>query len=1200
MTRALKAGLAFVLLFSIATACGWAQASSSDNRVPSRIVRAVDDNALTTLKGNTHPLARPQFDQGAAASSMPLKRMLMLLKRSGEQQTALSKFMASQYDKSSPSFHQWLTPEQFGQTYGPSDRDIATIANWLRAHGFTVSQVTPGRTIIEFTGTAAQLQEAFHTSIHKYVVHGEEHWANASDPQIPSALSPVVAGIVSLHNFPRQSHLRRFGPMSREKETGLVTPLFTYGSNPTLYGLGPTDFATIYNLTPLWNASPAMDGTGQTIAIVGQTNINIQDVRDFRTMWGLPANDPNIILNGPDPGLTGDETEADLDVQWSGAVAKGATIDFVASESTDVSAGVDLSAIYIINNNLAPVMSESYGACEAALGTAGNAFYGAMWEQAAAQGMTVMISTGDNGSAGCDDNNTEALAQNGLAVSGFAATPFNVAVGGTDFDQFTNPTLYWNSTNASTTQASAKGYIPELPWNDSCAAGGVNGCPSGTTPQLVDIVGASGGASTVWAKPSWQSGTGVPADGVRDIPDISLFASNGFNFSFYIICESDAVNGASCNLNSPFTDFLGIGGTSASSPAFAGIMSIVNQKYGRQGNANFVLYPLAAKSGSSCTSTASPASTCTFYDVTQGNNSVPCVTGSANCSTPTSGDGVLIDSHGNPAFTSTTGFDLATGLGSVNANNLVNNWTSVTFTGTTTTLTLSPTSFTHGATATATVAVHPSTGSGTPSGDVSLIGTGAANGNGIDFNTLSGGSVTWGSTLLPGGTYTVHAHYAGDGTFGASDSTAVSVSVTPENSSLAVVLQTVDASGNIGHPTSVAYGSPYTLVAGVLNAAGQSCNPPAFAIAGGTAPTGCATGTVTLTDNGSALDGGTFNLNSLGYAEDVTVQLAGGSHTVAGSYGGDNSYNASSTSSAFTITPAVTGILTPTLSTSAVSTGQNVTITTLVSTVSSGVAPSGTVTFSANGTALTGNVTYTPQNATFTTPAQLGASLTTSFATAGSLSITAAYNGDANYAASGTSPGVTLTVTGGSSGSFGLGANPTSGNIATAGQATTSAITITSINSFSSAVGLTCSVSPSATYGPTCSLNPTSVTPAANGSVTSTLTISTTAPSSTAVTRQARNENAIPFYAFWLPIAGVALLGTGLGRKRDLRKKILGVALGLLVFAGLVFLVACGGSSYSSSSGGNPGTPAGTYTVTVNGTSGSLPVQHTTFTVTVQ
>ena len=361
------------------------------------ITQPVDDTQLTVLKENTHPLARPQFDLGTAPATLPLQRMLLVLKRSPQQESALEALLGAQQDKSSPSYHQWLTPAQFGQQFGATDADIQTITGWLQSHGFRVLGAANGRTTIEFSGSAIQVQEAFHTAIHKYLTNGQQHWANSTDPSIPAALAPAVAGLASLNNFPKQPMNRFAGAFSRDKATGRtksVAPLFTYqpyydcSADNYCFALGPYDFATIYNVLPLWNSN--INGTGQTIAIVGESNIVPQDVANFRSMFGLPANSAangnplNIILNGPDPGLQGDESEADIDVQWSGAVAPYATIDFVVSQSTETTSGIDLSAVYIVDNNLAPVMSESYGYCELGLGTTGNQFYNALWQQAAA------------------------------------------------------------------------------------------------------------------------------------------------------------------------------------------------------------------------------------------------------------------------------------------------------------------------------------------------------------------------------------------------------------------------------------------------------------------------------------------------------------------------------------------------------------------------------------------------------------------------------------------------------------------------------------------------------------------------------------------------------------------------------------------------------------------------------------------------
>src|SRR6267378_3032764 len=453
-------------------------ATSQAPAVPARITQPIDQTQLVRLRGNVHPLARPEFDQGVAPPNLPMQRMLLILKRSPEQEAALDQLMAEQHDKSSPNFHKWLTPEQFGRQFGPADADVQTVTTWLQSHGFQVARVTKGKTAIEFSGTAALLKEAFRTEIHSYIVNGEQHWANANDPQIPAALSAVVQGFASLHNFhPKPLH-HVTGEFSRSNVMGEVLsakPEFTTsGGN---FAIGPTDFATIYNVQPLWTAGT--DGTGQHIAIIGVSNINLQDVSDFRTLFGLSTGGaavPNVIVDGTDPGIlntgvnAGDETEALIDVEWSGAVAKGAQIDLVIAADTNTASGLILAALHVIDFNLDPIMSLSFGNCELQLGTAGNRSLNSLWQQAAAQGITVTVASGDTGSAGCENQN--ALAPNpattGLQVSGFASTPFNVAVGGTDFNDANTQSTYFNPTNDPNTLASAKGYIPESTWNDSC------------------------------------------------------------------------------------------------------------------------------------------------------------------------------------------------------------------------------------------------------------------------------------------------------------------------------------------------------------------------------------------------------------------------------------------------------------------------------------------------------------------------------------------------------------------------------------------------------------------------------------------------------------------------------------------------------------------------------------------------------------
>src|SRR5712671_2098741 len=565
-----------------------------------RITRYIDDEQRVTLRGNRHPMALTRYDAGAVAPNYRMERMLLTLLPDAAQQDSLNQFVEAQYSSESPYYHQWLTPEQFAERFGASEADTRQIVGWLQGHGLEVEEVTAGRRSIVFSGTAAQVQAAFHTEIHAYKKGVAIHHANAKEPEIPAALAQVVGGVVSLHDF-HSEPLHAFAQKA--------SPEFTRGGS---HYLAPADFATIYNLGPLYQQS--INGNGQSIAIVGRSNIRLGDVRQFRSMFGLPPNDPQIIVNGTDPGIPspGEETEADLDVEWSGAVARNATIKFVVSKSTNSSDGVDLSAQYIVNHNLAPVMSTSFGLCEGWLGSSGNSFLASLWQQAAAQGITVLVSSGDNGAAGCDSASAS-KAIHGRGVNGLCSTPYSVCVGGTQFSD-SNASLYWSSSNASGTQASAVSYIPEVVWNESGPGAG--------------LWSSGGGMSTVYGKPSWQTGSGVPADGKRDVPDVSLTSAG---HDGYLIYQEGGL--------------YVVGGTSAASPSFAGVMALVVQGTGaRQGNANTSFYPLAS------TQRAGGASV--FHDTTSGNNGVP----------------------GQTGFNAAAGYDQATGLGSVDASVLVSHW----------------------------------------------------------------------------------------------------------------------------------------------------------------------------------------------------------------------------------------------------------------------------------------------------------------------------------------------------------------------------------------------------------------------------------------------------------------------------------------------------------------------------------------------
>jgi len=418
--------LAAILLISCALALVQrSSAQQSASVAPSPLItQPVDESQLTVLRGNTYPLARPQFDLGTAPATLPMQRMLLVLKRSPQQEHALRTLLDNQQDKNSANYHQWLTPEQYGTQFGPTDADMQVITGWLQSHGFQLGTPSKGRTLIEFSGSASQVQEAFHTTIHKYLVNGEQHWANSSDPSIPTALTPAVAGVFTLHDFLRKPHYR----LSKDKGT------FTPGRRPQItftdgsHGLAPGDYAVIYNINPVYNATPTpIDGTGISIGVVGRSDIILQDITDFRTMFGINGPTPQVIVNGPDPGdVPGDDVEATLDVTWSGAVAPGAQVLFVNSSVTNTTDGVTLSEIYIVDNNLSNIMTYSFGGCEAKFG-ADAALDLSLAEQAAAQGISFFASTGDAGAEGCDDPNFETVATGPLSVNLPSSTPFTTA-----------------------------------------------------------------------------------------------------------------------------------------------------------------------------------------------------------------------------------------------------------------------------------------------------------------------------------------------------------------------------------------------------------------------------------------------------------------------------------------------------------------------------------------------------------------------------------------------------------------------------------------------------------------------------------------------------------------------------------------------------------------------------------------------------
>ncbi len=670
-----------LLLFSFAAVCPAAS--------PDRVTRPVDAAHTQVIAGTVHPLALPKSDQGPVDDGMPMGFVVLLFKPSAVQQAGLDSLLASQQNPASPLFHKWLTPEEYASRFGLSSGDQSKVAAWLHAEGFSVKQLARGRNWIAFGGTAGQVSRALHTRIHRFVVGGETHYANTGDVSVPAALADVAGGFIGLNDFRLKSNAI------------LAPPDYNVGSS---HYLAPADFSTIYDVAPLYQAG--LDGTGQSIAVVGDSDVLLSDIRTFRTRYGLPANDPKVVsYGGEDPGFNGDQLEADLDLEWAGAIAPKATIYFVY--------GLDaLTAIVAaVDSNIAPIVSVSFGTCE--IGEA-QSYWRTLAQQANAQGITIVNSSGDSGSASCDAAGYLPFANLGRTPAFPAVLPEVTGVGGTQFVEGTG--TYWASTN-SATYGSALSYIPEAAWNESGSSG---------------LLGSGGGASVYYSKPAWQAGPGVPNDNARDVPDVAFSAASHDAYAIVYDGSNLAVSGTSC-----------------AAPSFAGIVALLNQyqvskgfqKQPGLGNINPQLYRLAQ---------SAPA---VFHDVVSGSNIVPCSQGSPDCVT------------GSFGYSAGPGYDLATGLGSVDANNLVTQWNTQT-NGVVVTLTASPAKATIDDTARLTVTVAAASGANVPTGSVDF----SANGVALGTVTLSGGrqtaSVTFPVYLLGViGKLTLIAAYSGDASF---------------------------------------------------------------------------------------------------------------------------------------------------------------------------------------------------------------------------------------------------------------------------------------------------------------------------------------------------------------------------------------------------------------------------------------------------
>ncbi len=872
----MRKSIPLLFLLSVALLMTAADIAAPAQAARNLITQSVVDADLVPLEGQVSSQALAGKDLGPASGDLSAQHLILLLNRTPEQQQALDALVDQLHNTKSPIHQQWLTPQQFGQQFGASDSDVNTLVDWLQSKGFHIDDVVPGRTHIIFSGTVAQVQQAFHTEIHSILLNGQQVHANLTDPQIPAALAPLVKGFRQLSDFRAKPLKRDAGVFQRDRATGVLTqvsgplsvPEITYiGAGRKFYSVTPQDFYTIYNVNPLLQAG--INGAGVTIAVIEETNVTYTtDVDSFRSQFGLPAYPatPNSTqgginwIIGPGNGCstvgvtsTDEEAEALLDVEWAGAIAPNATIDFVAcaTEADNIgSYGTDLAASYIANYLASTVSaaSLSYGECELATDATGASFYSALWQQMVAEGITPIVASGDAGSTGCDQNAD--YAANNVSVNVIASTPYNISAGGTDFSDAyqtvtytTSPNIWWNE-NDIAPYGSALSYVPEIPWGGYCANPlfgsylkkinftlfGTDYTPLGicnnaNAQSYLEPIGGGGGVSIYNNIPTWQSVYGVGLANVsttkRNQPDVSLFASAGWWNHTLLFCQSDT--GVTCDYSDGSNDYaLGAGGTSFVAPQLNGLMALIVQKTGaRQGNANYTLYGLAAQEygtpGNPNTANLANCSgsglgvnvgaNCIFRDIAADTPSLQGGTitsdivqacwwsGVQNCWRSKTSQTWGLSSLGNhpatdnPAYQSASGYDLATGLGSLNITNLVNNWNNLASDfATTTAASASPTTINVGdnTTLTATVSEIGRGGDAPPSGVVNFyIGgiNGTLLGTAPIVPAVSPTNQAIGSLVVPGtalavGANSIIAYFPGDGANDApSTSSVVTVTV---------------------------------------------------------------------------------------------------------------------------------------------------------------------------------------------------------------------------------------------------------------------------------------------------------------------------------------------------------------------------------------------------------------------------------------
>ncbi len=1185
--RRLLIALAFAVL-SFCVPCAAAQ--NAVTPTPNRVPGPIDDNERVALKGNVHPLVQKQFDQGTAPGSTPTGRIILVLQRSTAQQRALTQYLNDLQSPASPAYHNWLTPAQYGDAYGISRSDLLSVQSWLETYGFKIEKVPAAHNVIEFSGTFGQVEAAFHTSIHKLSGNGETHFANVSDPQIPAALAPVIAGGGPLNDFHPKPTLV-LGPESRyDPSTNRIVPDLTVNFRNGLNLLvDPADAAIIYDipnsaLNPSYSGT-TYDGTGVSIGSAGISDLTLADVANYRMAFlgesPGAVNLPTVVVDGADPGLNSAGGEALGDTEISGGIAPKAKIYFYTAAFTDLSSGLLNAVFRALDDNTVSILSMSFGECEAALGTSGNQIILEASEQAAAQGITRTNSAGDGGSAGCDDFHTQSVATQGFAVNGLASTPYDIAVGGTDFDVLSSsfPSYANSSLGAPPYYATALKYIPENPWNDSTSVNTTysNNVAYKNGNGAGNIFAGSGGSSSVYAKPAFQAAL-TPSDGYRDLPDVSLLSALGMYGAGWAICTDNVTDGvttqtyAGClKTNGQFTSntvFEGGGGTSLSAPAFAGMMALVAQAHGspadnyRLGQADVVLYQLAQSKYSTI-----------FHDVTTGNNSVACASGTPDCGTNLFMTG----------YNAGPGYDLASGLGSVDVAAMVNNWTSVSLASTSTSLNMngSTTPYTgvHGHAVTFNVAVSPATATGV----VAIVDNAAEVNGGVQNNgqlaiPISGGAGSAVYSGLPGGSYTVWARYGGD-TANASSTSAmprINVTITPESSTTTLAINAYDSVTEQTIPgTSIPYGSYVFADAQITGTAERSTTQ------------GVATGTVSFVNGNGTLGSAAVSSSNqaswptaVGWGGGLGANsgvLSPGSYQIVANYSGDPSYNPSSSKPvAFSVVPATTSFTNQQPSYS-VASGQAVTVAFELATKwNPGAAPTGTVSLNVNNQVLGSTSNFGlikgGSGATLSEYASGSVTIQASQLSNGQNTVTVSYSGDSNYSASSSTinvvSGVAFTLSGG--GNILVSPGASSGN--------SIGISLTPTNGFTGTVNLTCSVSTSLINPidlPGCALTPASVSVTGTTVVSSTLTISTTA-----ATGSALRQGPFRFGGLTALLALMVWFGIPPRRSGWLR---MGIAVALAVSTGALGC-GSGGSGSTSTGGGNSGTTPGSYSVTVTGT----------------